>query len=499
MPDQSFAAVDLGSNSFHMIVARIDEHGQLRVVDRLREPVRLADGLTDEGNLEEMARARALDCLARFGQRLREIGQSTVRAVGTNTLRAADQASDFLPHAEEALGHNIDIISGIEEARLIYEGVAHSLSSDDGNRLVVDIGGGSTELIIGEGLEANKMNSCYMGCVSMSKRFFSDGRISEKSYRNAETAARQELEPLEAGYIATGWSQAAGASGTVRAIGKIVSANGWCAEGIITREALKKLRKLTVESWDGSSQAIKGLSDSRAPVFPGGLAILSAIFKALDIREMVVSSGALREGLLYDMIGSGRHQNVRSNSVDSLAKRCGIDRSQAQRVATTAEALRAQIAYDWELANDESRDLLLWAATLHECGLMIAHDQFQKHGAYIIRFSRLLGFSQQEKYALATIVRCHRRKFPAPEFQQLDRRWKKKSQRVAILLRLSVSLNRSRSNAPLPDLQIRASDKKIDLTIPEEWSNQHPLTLADLQSEADYLAAAGFTLDINAG
>ena len=309
------AAVDLGSNSFHMIVARLQE-GVLRVLDRHREMVRLADGLDERNMLSIDAQWRALACLRRVGQRLRELDSGNVRAVGTNTFRAADNAAEFLGQAEQALAHPIDIISGVEEARLIYLGVAGSMKGSDGRRLVVDIGGGSTELIIGHAQDTQQMNSFYMGCVSLSQRFFLGGKISEKRMLAAETAAKQELEPFEYLYRSAHWDEALGASGTIKAAAGIALENGWCEEEkTITRQALKQVRNALLEAGHIDNLKLRGLADERKPVIPGGIAVLRAIFSVLDVDSMRVASGALREGLLYDLVGRMRHEDVREQSV----------------------------------------------------------------------------------------------------------------------------------------------------------------------------------------
>jgi exopolyphosphatase/guanosine-5'-triphosphate,3'-diphosphate pyrophosphatase len=488
------AAVDLGSNSFHMIVSRL-ENGALRVIDQLREPVRLAEGLDERNELSLAAQRRALDALQRFGQRLRELDSSNVRAVGTNTFRAADNTVGFLAQAEQALGHPIDIISGIEEARLIYLGVAHSLSNDGNRRLVVDIGGGSTELIIGQDLEALDMNSFYMGCVNMSQRYFPGGAITAKAMAKAETAAEQELEPVETSYRSAHWNAAIGASGTIKAAAAIAHACGWGDDpGKLSWPALKKLRKALIDAGHVDAVDLKGLSASRKPVLPGGVAILRALFGTLDIDSMQVASGALREGLLYDLVGRIQHQDVRDRSVQALAVRCTVDQKQAGRVRDTALGLLGAVRESWNLQDDELAQMLGWSARLHECGMMVAYNQYHKHGAYIIRNANLAGFSQQEKQLLAMLVRAHRRKFPLPEVKALPERWQQEAIRVAILLRIAVTLNRARADMPLPLLDVTTGKNSIALNISHDWLEQHPLTRVDLKSEATYLSAINYKL-----
>jgi exopolyphosphatase/guanosine-5'-triphosphate,3'-diphosphate pyrophosphatase len=488
------AAVDLGSNSFHIIVSRL-ENGALRVIDQLREPVRLAEGLDERNELSLDAQRRALDALQRFGQRLRELDSWNVRAVGTNTFRAADNTIGFLAQAEQALGHPIDIISGIEEARLIYLGVAHSLSNDGNRRLVVDIGGGSTELIVGQDLEALDMNSFYMGCVTMSQRFFPGGTITAKAMSKAETAAKQELEPVETSYRSARWSSAIGASGTIKAAAAIAHACGWGDDpGKISWSALKKLRKALIDAGNSEALDLKGLSASRKPVLPGGVSILRAVFSILDIDTMQVASGALREGLLYDLVGRIYHQDVRERSVHALAVRCTVDQKQAQRVRDTALRLLRTVGEGWNLQDEEMGQMLAWAAQLHECGMMVAYNQYHKHGAYIISNANLAGFSQQEKQLLAMLVRAHRRKFPLAEVKALPGRWHQPAIRLAILLRIAVTLNRGRADMSLPSIHVTAGKNAIALNIPHDWLDQHPLTRVDLKSEATYLSAISYKL-----
>lgn len=488
------AAVDLGSNSFHMIVSRL-ENGSLRVIDQLRDPVRLAEGLDERNELSLDAQRRALDALQQFGQRLRELDSSNVRAVGTNTFRAADNTTGFLAQAEQALGHPIDIISGIEEARLIYLGVAHSLSNDGNRRLVVDIGGGSTELIIGQDLEALDMNSFYMGCVNMSQRYFPGGVITAKAMSKAETAAKQELEPVETSYRSAHWNAPIGASGTIKAAAAIAHACGWGDDpGKISWSALKKLRKSLIDAGHVDALDLKGLSASRKPVLPGGIAILRAVFSTLDIETMQVASGALREGLLYDLVGRIQHQDVRDRSVQALAVRCTVDQKQAGRVRDTALRLLETVRDAWGLQDEEMAQMLGWSAQLHECGMMVAYNQYHKHGAYIISNANLAGFSQQEKQLLAMLVRSHRRKFPLPEIKALPVRWHQQAIRLAILLRIAVTLNRGRADMPLPSINITTGKNTITLNVTMDWLDQHPLTRVDLKSEAAYLSAINYKL-----
>ena len=491
-PD-TVAALDLGSNSFHMIVAQVED-GRLHVLDRLQEMVRLAGGLDARDRLMPAARARALACLARFGQRLRGFPRGSVRAVGTNTLRRMHNAGDFLAAAGRVLGHPIEIVAGREEARLIYQGMAHGWPDDGRPRLVVDIGGGSTEIIIGQGLDAITMESLYIGCVSLSESYFSGGVLSEKAMSRAETAARQELSPVQAQFR-HGWETAIGTSGTIRALRAVLRAQGW-TDGTITPAALDRLRGALVAARRIERLKLPGLSADRASVFPGGVAILLAVCKTLGIRRMQVADGALREGLLYDLIGRLRHEDVREHTVAMLARRFHADGAQAERVMHTAKLGFKQVARDWGLTEEDER-LLIWAAQLHEIGLVVAHSQYHKHGAYLVEKSDLPGFSWQKQQQLAAIIRGHRRKFPADVFEALPSPQRSAARNLCALLRLAVVLHRSRSGSTPRGLRLRAGKRLLQIRFARGWLRLHPLTQADLKQEALWLKAAGMTLEFS--
>jgi len=489
---ETVAAVDLGSTSFHLIVAR-PHSDQLVVVDRLREMVQLASGLDSSRRLSQEARDRALACLRRFGERVGHLPRERVRAVGTNTLRSAKNARRFLTEARSALGHYIETISGMEEARLIFLGVTQSLPDPGLRRLVLDIGGGSTELIVGEAMQPILMESLYLGCVTLSRRYFEDGEITQGRWRKAELAALQEMEPFQGRYRKAGWEQAVGASGTVRAVDAVVRSQEWSKEGI-TMKSLKRLRDAMLKS--GRVNGLEGISPERVPVFPGGVVLLLAAFEALGIETMQTSEGALREGLLHDLLGRIGDKDVRTRSVSSLADRFHVDREQASRVERTAMGFLSQMEAAWDLGSRGCRQLLSWAALLHEIGLDIAHQQYHKHGEYIIAQADLPGFSRDEQRMLALLVRAHRRRFPESLLKGLPPPWSDTAERLAILLRLAVALHRSRGPDPLPDLSLQVEETKIRLRLPEGWLDERPLTRADLDSEASLLADAGYALEI---
>ncbi len=488
------AGIDLGSNSFHMVVARVVQ-GQVHVLDRLRDRVQLATGLNARRELTPEAIQRALVCLERFGQRLRDLPHANVRAVGTNTLRQAKNSRELLERAEQALGHPIEIISGREEARLIYLGVAHDLSDSVGRRLVVDIGGGSTEVIIGERFEPRETDSLYMGCVNYSLRFFPDGKLRREDFRQAEIAARVELQPIARRYRTAGWDHAIGASGTIVAVEQVLRANDW--GDTITHRGLKRLKKALLAAETISAIALPGLPPDRASVLPGGLAILQAIFEAFGIESMSAATGALREGLLYDLIGRFRHEDVRDQTIRRFELTYHVDTEQAARVERTARLLFEQVHQTWELGDELSRQCLSWAARLHEIGLSIAHNGYHKHGAYIIEHADMPGFSREDQLMLSLLVRFHRRKFTRDELRRLPASRFKTALRLAALLRLAVCLNRDRGSATLPRIDAHGRGSSVSLAFPSGWLDENPLTKADLDEEVTRFDQASLSLQLS--
>lgn len=490
------AAVDLGSNSFHMIVCSLKD-GKLQTIDRLKEMVRLASGLDSHNRLDKPTQERALACLERFGQRVRNFRPGSVRIVGTNTLRMAKNSNEFILKAEKALGHPIHVISGIEEARLIYQGVANSLSSNAKLRLVMDIGGGSTEYIIGTDDTPKTKESLNMGCVTVSNRFFADGKLSKKAFEQALLFAEQKLEPFQDRFSYTQWDEAIGASGTLKAIDGVLAANEWSNNGI-TLEGLEKLVEHIHACKHIDDLKLPELSEERLPVFVGGVAIIYATFTTLGIQQMTVSDGALREGLIHDLLGRIYDHDTRSNTVEMLAKHYHTDKNHADRIKQTIQHILRQI--DPSQTQEERKTVaqfLDWAAELHEIGHDIAHSQYHKHSAYIIKNADLAGFSRQDQVLLATLVRLHRRKFSASQFKDLHTPWNHYAPIMTIALRLAVVLHRNRHMQGLPDFGIKIHKKHVSLSFPENWLQESPLTHADLQTEASYLRSGGFKLSFH--
>jgi exopolyphosphatase / guanosine-5'-triphosphate,3'-diphosphate pyrophosphatase len=493
LPDV-IAAVDLGSNSFHMVVAR-QAHGQLTIIDRLREPVRLASGLDQYGRLSREAMERALACLERFGQRLRDIQAESVRVVGTNTFRAARRKGAFLDRAREALGHPIEIIAGIEEARLIYLGVTQNSPSEPGKRLVVDIGGGSTEFIIGEGSRTLELESLHMGCVVMTQQYFADGELTDKRFKKARMAARVEMEPIVARYKARGWDQALGSSGTIRALADVARSRG-SVDGSISLPVLETAIAHCVRAGHISRLRLPGLDDDRLPVFAGGLVILAEVLHMLDIQTMRPADGALREGLLYDLLGRHADEDARVRTVRAMQARYHVDVTQAERVERTALALLNELQKVWALTDPLAEVMLSWAARLHEIGLDISHSHYHRHSAYLAQNSDMPGFPTDEQRLLATLIGTHRRKLNLDGLQDLVPPWHLHAEILIVLLRLAVLLNRGRSNAPLPAIKLDARVRALDVKFPYRWLDEHPLTQADLEQETEWLKAVGFKLRV---
>ncbi len=494
-PPSFVAAVDLGSNSFHMIVCSLDK-GKLQTVDRLKEMVRLASGLDQKNYLDETTQSRALACLERFGQRIRHFPPESVRIVGTSTLRTAKNATQFLEKAEIALNHPIHIISGIEEARLIYQGVANSLSGQQKYRLVMDIGGGSTEFIIGLGDDPRDKESLPMGCVSVSNAFFENGKLSKALFDQAVLLAQCRLEPFEQKFQSKNWDEAIGASGSLRAIDKVLMAKNWSNNGI-TLAGLEQLVAHIGTCSHIDNLNLPELDSERLPVFVGGVAIVYAAFKSLKITQMTVSDGALREGLIHDLVGRIYDHDIRSATVRSIAQRYHVDFSHALRIKSTLDYLFEQLPVDYLHADfEEAQQFLHWAADLHELGHDIAHNQYHKHSAYVIENGDFAGFSRQDQVVLASIVRAHRRKFPVKLFADLPAPWNEDAQKLAILLRLAVLLQRSRQDYDIPRFKLSFNKLGIKLRFPEGWLDGSPLTHADLLHEAFHLKAVGLQLTI---
>jgi exopolyphosphatase/guanosine-5'-triphosphate,3'-diphosphate pyrophosphatase len=488
------AAVDLGSNSFRVQIARV-ENEQIYLLDGLREPVRLAAGLTETKLLDKESQQRALACLQRFGERLRGLPREAVRAVGTNSLRVAKNAAEFLPKAEAALGFPIEVIAGREEARLIYLGVAHGLPQTGARRLVMDIGGGSTEFIIGNGLEPIRLESLYMGCVSYSLRYFPDGKITKNNLKLAELAARNELQTIVNDYRQTGWSVALGSSGSARVLCDILEQNGYSEAGI-TLDGLEMLRAELIRVGDIRRLELQGLKSDRIPVLPGGFAIMYAALSELGIAQMTPALGALREGVLYDLLGRFHNHDMRDVTVQQFMRRYHVDTRQAERVAQLSGALAQQFLEDQ--SNEVALRLLRWASCLHEIGISVAHSGFHKHTAYILKNADMPGFSKKEQERLSFLTLSQRGNLDKLR-GQLFSTFTSEDISLVMALRLATVFFRSRSDVQLPVMQGHFSGTKFHLSLKAGWLAQNPLTDAALQEESKQWREWGVSLQVVEG
>lgn len=492
MAYELIAAVDLGSNSFRLQVGRVVDN-QIYPLDGLKESVRLAAGLTAQKQLDGASQLRALEALRKFKERLRGFAPGAVRAVATNTLRVAKNAPQFLLQAEAALGFPIEVIAGREEARLIYVGVAHTLPDPKTQQLVVDIGGGSTEFIIGRSFEPIELESLYMGCVGFSTRFFPDGKVDKRGLKEAELAARSELHTIVHSFRETGWEAAVGSSGTAKALADLLELNGY-AGGEITREGLDILRGQMLRAGSLQKLQLAGLRADRIPVLPGGFAIMSAVFKEFGLESMAFSEGALRLGVLYDLLGRYHHHDLRDSTVVEFMRRYQVEAGQAQRVADTARTIFAQLCPQAEERDNPDARMLDWAAKLHEVGISVAHSSYHKHSAYVLANADMPGFSRMDQAKLSRVVLAHRGKLERVQMLAPDSPdWK-----LILCLRLAVLLNRARDDSPIPQLSVHEEHAGFTVGCPAEWLETSPLTAAALEEEGRQWSAVGKSLRVRA-
>ena len=476
------AAIDLGSNSFRLEIGRF-EHGHIQRVEYLKEMVRQGNGLDEQHNLSAQAMQRGWDCLARFAERLANFAPSQVRAVATQTLREARNREDFLQRANQILGHPIEVISGTEEARLIYQGVARLLPQSDERRLVVDIGGRSTELILGQQFSAHNVASFEVGSVAWSSRYFADGLFTEQAFASAEIAAKAVLDEALEVYRRDTWEKAYGSSGTIGAVGEILAANGKPA-GCITRADLDWLQERLLRAQSASRVRLDGLKEARRAVIGGGISVLHAVFDRLDIETLHVAQGALRQGALYDLIDREQPEtDLRSSTVQGLMQRFAVDAAQAQRVTATACALFAPLTERTELtklSDGPAQRQLTWAAQLHEVGCRISHSGYHHHGAYILEHSDAAGFAMPEMHRLGQLVLGHRGKLRKVEIELLNHA----STTLQLLcLRLAVALCHARRAPDLQDLRLIRQGQHFLLTTPTGWLARYPQSAHLLREE----------------
>jgi len=475
----------MGSNSFRLQVGRIVGN-QIYPLDGIKETVRLAAGLDAARNLDAASQSRALDALARFGERLRGFPTDAVRAVATNALRVAKNAPAFIQEAEAILGFPIEVIAGREEARLIYLGVAHTLPNPRVRHLVVDIGGGSTEFIIGQEIRPLLLESLYMGCVSFSLRFFPGGRIDRAAMRDAELAARRELQTIVHAYREAGWDEAVGSSGTAKAIRDVLESNG-LSDGAITYDGLAELRARLLQAGDASRAGLIGMRPDRAPVIPGGLAIMSAVFKEFGLERMTFSDGALRLGVLYDLLGRYHHEDLREATVQRFMHRYEVDHRQAARVHSTAMEIYRHLRPQDNLEENPSALLLGWSAQLHEIGISVAHSSYHKHSAYILANADMPGFSKRDQAMLSLLVLGHRGRLDRVQPLARDApEWL-----LIFCLRSAAVLHRARDDTQAPTVGARATGRGFELHIDDNWLDDAPLTASVLAEEVGQWANLG--------
>lgn len=472
---RTLASVDLGSNSFHVQVARVVD-GQIFPLDALREPVRLGAGLNADKILSADSQQRALDCLARFGQRLRGLAPGDVRAVGTNAFRIAKNIDAFLPAAEAALGFPIEVVAGREEARLIYLGVSHSLPPSRARRLVVDIGGGSTECIIGQSYRPIRLESLYMGCVSYTLRYFPNGAVTAEVMQRARLAALTELEVVAHEFTPADWAQAVGSSGSARALSQIIGESNGLEDGVITREGLESLVRRGIRNGGFDPHDYPDVRPDRVQVLAAGLAIMCSVFEAFGIQRMVPAEGAMRQGILYDMLGRFGEKDLRGVTVSQFQRRYQVDVAQATAVEQTALAILGDI----DAGDEVIRQQLRWAADLHELGLSVEHSGYHKHSAYILRNADMPGFSRAEQEAIANLVLGHRGKLG--KVAGILRHDVRRAQIAA--LRLAALLHRSRHPLEAVPLRLLSCDAdRVRVALDDKWLEAHPLTQAALEDE----------------
>ncbi|KPW05287.1 exopolyphosphatase [Pseudoalteromonas sp. P1-11] len=488
----SIAAVDLGSNSFHLVVAR-EVNGTLQILHKEKQRVYLADGLDDKFRLSQAAIDRALVVLKQFAKTLHDFPASNVKVAATYTFRRAKNINAFLAQASAVFPFHIDVIAGQEEARLIYQGVAHYVHNEE-NRLVIDIGGGSTELIIGKHFKHKLLSSRNMGCVSFTKQFFNDGKITAKRFNKAQIRAEQELEAIFSNYVSENWQSVIGTSGTIKSILAMISATN-PQQPNITYDDLLSLKQQFISAKHIDNLAIAGLTPERQQSICGGLAILIAIFTEFAIKELTYSDFSLREGLLHEMQQKLADKDIRSNTINNLSERYTADKAHAARVADTAIWLYKQLKNVWHLDNNDDIALLTWAAKLHEIGLSINSSGINKHSAYIVANSQLPGFTQQEQLILSSLIRFYRKKIKLTELPEFLTISQKHVLKLIVILRLAILFNQKRQVSLKPDMEISASNLGLFIKFSNSYLQEHTLLQADLEQEQLYLKKAGIQFE----
>lgn len=492
---EHLAALDLGSNSFHLVITRT-VNGSIQIVHRVKQRVALAQGLNDDSHLSSEAIQRGLDALEIMRESLQGFSPEKVRIVATYTLRKARNSYEFIHRARAILPYPVEIISGMEEARLIYSGVAHT-SFDEGRRLIVDIGGGSTEFVIGDGFEPHVCRSLQMGCVSYTKRFFTKKTITKKQFNRAITAAEQTLSLIVNRYTKLGWQTAIGTSGTIKTIIQLIREKESSDYTPITLSALENLMDEAINAKTIEALPVATIAADRSSVFCAGLAILIGIFRSLDIKQMDFSSSALREGVIFEMQDSIVKIDTRERTTQSLAKQYHVDSEQAKRVLQTCHDLVAQSPYKWLKKKRLLKNILGWACLLHEVGIHINSRGFQRHSAYIIENTELAGFNLEEQRLLALLVRFSRKKIRPELIKDFEQFSKAQIYAMLVILRLSVLLNIKRQDDIHPPIFFTPNENHIDVVFGNNWLTEKPIFSADLAAEQKYLNVIGIELTVS--
>ena len=487
-----YAVVDLGSNSFHMLITR-QLADSVQVVDKVKRKVRLAAGLSEENILSEQAMAKGLECLSFFAERLQDIPEQNIRIVATATLRLAKNRADFIVKAEAVLNHKVTLLSGISEAEHIYLGVAHTSVSAN-KRLVLDIGGASTELIVGRGFNVKKAHSLNLGCVTYNQQYFSDGTLSAANFSRAISAAELAIATIKTDFCDIGWQCVLGGSGTMQALAEMLIYQH--KPSVITLDFLYKVQK-QLQNFDNINRIdLPGLSTERSPVIASGLAILIALFQQLSIKELILSSGALREGLLYEMLPNNRTTNIRQRTIRALSQRFHIDQQHAESVKRQINTIFSQLKSSWDLPDGNALALLLASGDLHEIGLLLEYKYHQQHSAYILTHADLAGFNQSDRQLLVSFVSLYKGDINLSLIEQQSALDDASAKKLLIILRLAIKLCRRRKDDELPNYRIRLKDKALNLYLPEAWLMQHALIHDELKQENDHISRLGYSLHI---
>lgn len=486
-----YAVIDLGSNSFHMLITRLVANS-VQVVDKVKRKVRLASGLDEQNILNQAAMARGWECLSFFAERLQDIPPENIKIVATATLRLAQNSADFITKAEAILGQKIELISGEQEANHIYLGVAHTTSSAD-NRLVIDIGGASTELIVGSGFEAKKLCSLDMGCVTFNSEFFSNGELSASAFGQANKKAKDILQPQSAAYKAVGWDCALGVSGTLQAVAEVLSGQGKVQQ--ITLENLLDIQQQVIQCKTLDMLNIQGLEQERIPVFAPGLAILIAIFETFDIEDVQIAGGAIREGILYELLPNMRNVNIRQRTLAGLIERYSIDERHAYRVANIADQAFNDLGDAWQLPNNLA-SILQSACVLHEIGLLLEYKKNKQHAEYILNNADLAGFSNAERKLLIALVSNYKTEINFVSLAEQSFTTNTLAVQIIAILRLAVILSRRRTDDSLERVEFSGKSGGLTLTLETSFLKKHPLIYDGLKREVEFLAQLKLQLNI---